>query len=145
MCPFGVLKAGSCIHPMPCETIHICTQSVHFVSLYQEKGNTPPTETKCASNDPLKICCLYGRGLNKDLWAEQTRVITAQVRRQVHRQIRLPPFFLFHFFSFFYHFRSRHLRRQWHRWIWCRTHGSWLPPNHEDPHLRHKKLLVNNL
>jgi len=34
-CPFGVLK---------------------------EKGNTPPTETKCASNDPLKLCCLYGLG-----------------------------------------------------------------------------------
>ena len=40
----------------------ICTLCV-----YQEKGNTPPTETKCASNDPLKLCCLYGRGLNKDL------------------------------------------------------------------------------
>lgn len=35
MCPFGVLK---------------------------EKGNTPPTETKCSSSDPLNLCCLYGLG-----------------------------------------------------------------------------------
>ena len=32
------------------------------MSNVQEKGNTPPTETKCASNDPLKLCCLYGKG-----------------------------------------------------------------------------------
>mmetsp|Transcript_55232 Transcript_55232/g.103555 ORF Transcript_55232/g.103555 Transcript_55232/m.103555 type:complete len:645 (-) Transcript_55232:74-2008(-) len=31
-------------------------------STLQEKGNTPPTETKCKSDDPLQLCCLYGLG-----------------------------------------------------------------------------------
>lgn len=35
MCPFGLLK---------------------------EKGVAPPAATKCASQDPLKLCCLYGLG-----------------------------------------------------------------------------------
>ncbi|CAJ1363434.1 unnamed protein product [Effrenium voratum] len=31
-------------------------------TVLKEKGNTPPTETKCADDDPLKLCCLYGIG-----------------------------------------------------------------------------------
>ena len=64
MCPFGVLKAQiSEIHHAVRNILKPKGQLPDVLA--EEKGNTPPTETKCASNDPLKLCCLYGQKLGK--------------------------------------------------------------------------------